>query len=95
MAYIGTPYLPGTTQNVAYTGTAGTITNAVGSETQVIRVVLTSAGFVAIGASPTATTSDMYMPAGVPEYFIVRPGQKVSAVQSASGGTLYVTEMTR
>lgn len=93
--YIGGPYRPSTNQSKAYTGTAGVIDNATSSQTKVIRVVLTSAGFIAIGASPTATTSDYYMPAGVPEYFLVNGAVKVSAVQASAGGTLYVTEMDR
>lgn len=89
------PYKPGATQVVAYTGTAGTITNATAAGIQVIRVVLTTAGHIAIGTSPTATTSDIYMPANVPEYFVVPATVKVSAIQVSSGGNLHVTEMSR
>lgn len=91
----GIPYKAGTHQTVSYTGTAGTISNATGNTTQVIRVVATTACYIAIGSSPTATTSDIYMPANVPEYFVVPPSSKVSAVQVSSGGALHVTEMTR
>ena len=95
MAYTGTPYRPGTTQVASYTSTAGVITNPVGAGITCVRVVLTTAGHIAIGAAPTATTSNVYMPAGIPEYFQVREGEKVSAIQVASGGNLHVTEMTR
>lgn len=95
MQTFGIPFRPSTHQTVSYTGTAGAISNATGSHTNVIRVVLTSAGYIAIGAAPTATTSDIYMPANVPEYFVVSPGVKVSAVQASAGGALHVTEMTR
>ncbi len=95
MASTALPYKPSTHQSVAYTGTAGTISNATGSMTQVIRVVATSACYIAIGSSPTATTSDIYLPAAVPEYFVVPPSSKVSAIQASAGGTLHVTEMTR
>jgi hypothetical protein len=91
--YWGTGKL-GTTQNVAYTGTAGTIANAVGSQTYKVRVACTTDAFIKIDNSPTATTSDAPMFAGSVEYFSITPGQKVSAIQSASGGTLYVTEIT-
>jgi hypothetical protein len=90
--YIGTGRL-GTHQSVAYTGTAGTISNVVGSQTRQVRVVVTTAAYIKIGNSPTATTSDVYMPADSPEYFTCTPGQKVSAVQVSSGGTLHVTEI--
>ena len=84
----------GTSQVVAYTGTAGTISNAVASGVYVIRVVVTTAAHIAIGTDPTATTSDVYMPADTPEYFVVSPGEKVSAIQVSSGGNLHVTEVS-
>jgi hypothetical protein len=90
--YIGTGRL-GTHQSAAYTGTAGTITNAVGSGIQKVRVVVTSAAYVKVDKSPTATSSDVYMPADVPEYFTVKQGEKVSAIQVSSSGTLHVTEI--
>ena len=81
-------------QSAAYTGTAATITNAVGTETYIVRVVCTTDAFIKIDNSPTATTSDVFCPASTPEYFSITPGQKVSAVQSSASGTLYVTEIT-
>jgi len=92
---IQSPFRPGTSQVKAYTGTAGTITNGVGAQTYVVRVWCSTAAYIAFGASPTATTSDIPVPANTPEYFIVTPGQKVSAIQQSSGGNLHVTEMTR
>lgn len=83
-----------TVQHVTYTATAGTITNAVGAQTYKVRVLVTTDAYIKIGNSPTATTNDTYMTAGLPEYFTITPGQKVSAVQVASGGTLNVTEIT-
>lgn len=82
---------PNTHQSAAYTGTAGVITNPV--KGRIVRVVCTSAAYVKVGDSPTATTSDVYVPADCPEYFRIQPGQKVSAVQVVTGGTLHVTEM--
>tara|TARA_Y100000310_G_scaffold329437_1_gene399281 strand:- start:5620 stop:5901 length:282 start_codon:yes stop_codon:yes gene_type:complete len=79
-----------THQSVAYTGTAGDV-SAVGAHTQFVRVVVTSAAYVAFGA--TATTSDVYMPADIPEIFKITAGQIVSAIQVSAGGTLHVTEM--
>jgi len=88
-------YYPLTSQTVAYTGTAGTISNAVGDHIQVVRITTTTVAFIAIGVSPTATTSDMYMAADESELFTIHAGQKVSAIQAASGGNLHVTEMTQ
>jgi len=91
MQYLGTGRL-GTVQSVSYTGTAGTITNAIGAQTYKVRVMVTTDAFITTDSS-TATSSSSYLPAFMPEYFTVTPGQKVSAIQVASGGTLYVTEL--
>jgi hypothetical protein len=93
--YIGAPFKPGISQSVAYTDTAGTITNAISAQVQVVRVWCSTAAYIAIGSAPTATASDIPVPANTPEYFIVPPGSKVSAIQSADGGNLHVTEMSR
>jgi len=88
--YIGTAYL-GASQVKAYTATAA-IDNVISPGVYKVRVVVTSAAYIKIGPSPTATTSDVYMPADSPEYFTVRPGEKVAAVQVSAGGNLHVTE---
>ena len=88
-----THYRPKTVQSVAYTGTAGVITNAIGANINVVRIVTTTDAFIAFGSAPTATTADVYIPQNTIEYFTINPGEKVSAVQLSSGGTLYVTEM--
>lgn len=92
MNYWGTGRL-GTHQNVAYTGTAGTIATAFSLGLKKARVVVTSAAYIKIGVAPTATTSDVYIAADAPEYFSVMPGEKVSAIQVSAGGTLHVTEI--
>jgi hypothetical protein len=83
----------GTVQSVSYTGTAGTISSGISGSVQRIRVLVTTDAFIKIAGSPTATTSDVYLPGLQPEYFTVNPGEKVSAIQVASGGSLYVTEI--
>lgn len=85
---------PGAHQSVAYTGTAGTIANAITAHVSCVRVVCTSAAYITIGKTPTATTSGVYVPADSPEYFYVSSGEKVSAIQVSAGGTLHVTEMS-
>lgn len=60
----------------------------------IIRVILTTAGYIKISAAGTAaTTNDVYMPAGIPEYFACTANSFVSAIQDSAGGTLHVTEM--
>ena len=93
MQYIGVGRLS-TVQNVAYTGTAGTLTNAFGTQTYKVRCLATTDCYIRIEASPTATTSDTYLVGLSAEYFSVSPGQKVSAVQVSAAGTLIVTEIT-
>ena len=90
-----TTYRQGNHQKAAFTGTAGTIANGFGTQTKTIRVIVTTAAYVKVGNGPTATSSDMYMPADRPEYFTVSPGQKVSAIQVSAGGDLHVTEMSQ
>ena len=92
MQYFGTGRI-GLTQNVAYTGTAGTITNVISPSVQKVRILCTTDAFVKIDNSPTATNADAYVVGLEPEYFTCTPGQKVSAVQVSAGGTLYVTEV--
>lgn len=81
----------GLTQAVAYTGSAAA-SNAFGANTRVVRITATTDCFVAISANPTATTSSVYLPAGVVEYVRVNPSDKISAIRRAADGTLYVTE---
>ena len=83
---------PETSQSVAYTGTAGTITNPVNAE--LARLVATTDCFIATGASPTATTSDMYLPNGVVQVVKIPYGHKVSAIRLSVSGTLYVSEVS-
>lgn len=78
----------GTTQTVAYTGTAGVTTNAIG--TSFVRIVCTTDAFVAVGASPTATTAGMFVPAKCPEWFPIDPGYKVSVIRLTDSGTAYI-----
>lgn len=84
-----------TVQNVAYTGTAGTITNVLGAQTFRVRLLTTSDAWVLIANGTTAATTSngSYLPAKSAEYFTCSPGQKVSAVQDTAGGTLNVTEI--
>jgi hypothetical protein len=82
-------------QKVAYTTTAGTISNGVGAYTRSVRVVCTSAAYIKIAKAPTATANDVYMPADKPETFSIGAGEKVSAIQVSAAGTLHVTELTQ
>lgn len=90
--YIGTGRI-GPSQNIAYTGTPGTIASAIGSQTYNVRVLTTTDAFVVTDGSTPSSTNGAYVAALQAEYFTTTPGQKVAAVQVSAGGTLYVTEM--
>lgn len=82
----------GTAQNVALT-TTSTASTSFGSETFQVLLVATADSNIRIGNSPTAVTTDTYLPAKIPMVFIVTPGQQVAGV-TASTATLSVTELT-
>jgi len=82
-------------QKVAYTGTAGTIANALPNNCNVVRVIATTDCFIEITKAGTAAVANtgLYLTGGVAEYFECDAGSKVSAIQVANGGTIYVTPM--
>ena len=83
----------GTTQTITTSGTSAAISTAFAAGTTVIRVVATEDVHVAFAASPTATTSDAFLPSNQVEYFKVTAGEKIAAIQNSTAGTVYVTEM--
>ena len=88
-------YYPRTTQSVAYTASSAATTNAVGSQIYAVRLVSTSDSHYALGESPTATTSDPYLPADTIEIISIKPGQKVAFIRNTADGTAYVTELSQ
>lgn len=87
---------PGVTQTLVFSSTSAATTNALSKNTVVVRLIATQPCFVKIATgTPTATTADMYLPAGIPEYFAAEGiyTLKVAALSVGTAGTLYVTEM--
>jgi hypothetical protein len=82
----------GTGSVTAYTGTAGNAA-AFGAGVSSVWVLCTTAAYVKVGVSATATSVDWPVAANVP---IVIPidgdstGKNVSAVQVSSGGNLHI-----
>lgn len=80
-----------TARSVSYTGTAGnTATWPAGP--QGVLVTVTTDAYVRVGDGVTATTADSLIPAWTPVLMKVPPGGvpwRVSAIQLASGGTVY------
>lgn len=80
-------------KTVSYTGTAGS-TATFPSYCQSVLVFCTTAAYVKVGEGVTATTASTPLPANTPIIMAV-PSQsgapwRVSAIQIASGGNLYV-----
>ena len=93
----------GITQSVAYTASSATSTNPFGTQTYLLRVVSNSACHYKVveAAGGAAAATDSFLPANWIEYLIVNPGQKISAIQSPTGGlvtgtagTLLATELS-
>ena len=62
------------------TFTTSTQSAALGAKTQFVRVIADADCHITHAANPAATTSDIKLIAGVPEYFSVTPGQKIAAI---------------
>lgn len=87
-------FKPGTNQNITVAGTSAATTNAFGPTTKAIRVVSTTAAYIALATTPTADTTGIVVPANTP-MFIVLPsaGLKLAALQVSAGGVMSVTEL--
>lgn len=92
---IASSYRPIRTQTVSMGASSSAVGNAFGSGIHVIRIVATEDTHYAIGQSPTATTSDSFLPALVVEYISISPGEKIAFIEGATGGTAYVTEVSQ
>jgi len=79
-------------RTASYTGTAGS-TSTWPAGPQGVVIWSTTAAYVTVGEGVTATTSSTPIPANTPVPFIVPSGTgadwRVSAIQIASGGTVY------
>lgn len=85
-------------QTTTYTGTAGTVTGWMKGPSHVA-VVVTTAAYIRVGEGVTATTADLYVPANTHVVITVPPnvatGFTVSAIQVASGGSVYAKPVQR
>ncbi len=72
---------PAAEQTEAITG-GSTQTDAVGTQTKVIRVHTDAICSIAIGANPTAAATNMRLPANHTEYFAVTPGHKLAVISN-------------
>ena len=72
-------------------GSSAATSNAFGTQTEYVRVAADADVHIVFGASPTATTDDIFLPADQPELFKVSPGEKMAAIGTAN---VSVTEMS-
>lgn len=90
MGVFGTPDT-GNTIAQAFTGTAAANTNL--KVHKWYRFIATEDCHVHIAASGDATTSHMFMKAGVPEVFYSGQYTRFSVIQNSAAGTLFVTPL--
>jgi hypothetical protein len=51
----------------------------------IVRIVgVTGPLRIAVGVSPVATATSTYLPFGVPEYFLINPGERVAILRTGS-----------
>lgn len=84
---------PGKSQGVAFTAVSAQ-SAAVGAATTIIRVLALGADCrIAIGGDPTAVADGTPVMERVPEFFAIRPKEKVAVIRDgATNGTLNITE---
>lgn len=92
---IQTVYRPKGTQTVAVGAASTATTNAVGTGFRIVRIVSTTDCHYVVEQTPTATTSDTFLPAVTVEYISIHEGEKVAFIQNAASGTAYVTEVSQ
>ncbi len=81
----------GTRQTVAFTALS-TQSTSFAKQTRAVRLVATTACYYAVGANPTATATDNYLPADMVEYVGVSGEDKIAAVRVTTDGTLHIAE---
>jgi hypothetical protein len=79
---------PGATQKLDF-GAASVATAAVGGG--VVRLVATADCHIALGSTPTADATCLFLPGNMPEYFACASGDQVAVIQDTTAGSLYVT----
>ena len=85
----------GSTSTVSVSGTSAQ-SSAISVEAKshaLVRVVSTTNCHLAFGNNPTATTSNLLLPAFTVEYFKMNTGDKIAAIQNSASGTLYISPM--
>jgi hypothetical protein len=78
--------------SIAITSGAATTSSALSVQTKALRVVATAGAFIGIGTSPTAATTDYYVPAGGTAVLALSPAsQRISGITT---GTTTIIDFT-
>lgn len=91
----GTAYEPIATTAIPLSATPTVSVATYTSESRLYRFVSTVDTHIAFGISPTATTSNTFLPAYSVEVFPVSDNLKVSARASSGTGTLYIDQLKK
>lgn len=83
--------IPGISQQLSISGSSQQ-SAAFSATPNLVRLFATKDCYIEIGTNPTATSSSMFLPGGIVEYFGLFSGYKLAVLQASSSGTLYVTE---
>lgn len=71
---------------------AGSVASSVAFAGSVAEFFATADCFISFGTAPTATTSTVFLAAGIYKSYAVSPGDKVAVIQKTGAGTLYIQE---
>ena len=83
----------GGTQTITFSGTSAAMTNAVSDQIRRVSLYADADCYIHFAQTPTATTADFFLPGSIQIMLAIHPGQKIAAIQSTAGGTLYVSEV--
>jgi len=76
----GRAKMPSNVDQTVTIGATSAQSSAFQASTNLIRVVADATCAIAIGANPTATATNLFLPANVVEYFEVQPGNKIAVI---------------
>lgn len=83
-------------QQLSYTATAANGTAlADTSKVTFVKVKCTTDAYISIGNSVTATSSSHHMTAGIPDYFKIGAGDRVSAIRDTADGVCHVSFLAK
>jgi hypothetical protein len=85
-------FYPGTNQKLTSNTSSSQQSSAFGTHTSLIRVYCVTDTYVAIGSSPTASSSSMIIPGGGVEYLAVNGSDKIAVLALLTAGTVDITE---